>query len=219
MLTFSTEYIQNYVHFGNHIRMKVRRFRSNPKQCKSCFEYGHISDDCKNEKRCLDVQRPTNKIFHVMQNCFVFSVMGITLHLPSSNECPRKKFEREVIETANVECISIGSAKRQVVGANRSENSSYVAAIKKIKHVKRKVVVDGVHPLKNVNQSQSKAEVELSAAEVGPSAAEVELSAMEVELSAVEVVPLAAGAELSTGEAVLSAVEVGVSAAKLVSSP
>ena len=54
-------------------------------------------------------------------------------HSPSSNECPRKKFEREVIETANVERISIGSAKRQVMGANGSENSSYAAAIKKKK--------------------------------------------------------------------------------------
>ena len=91
------------------------------------------------------------------------------------------------------------------MGANRSENSSYADAIKKIKHVKRKVVVDRVHPLKNVNQSQSKAGVELSV--------------MEIELSAAEVGPSAAEAELSTGEVVLSAVEVGVSAAKLVSSP
>ena len=152
-----------------------------------------------------------------MQNCFVFFCDGN--HSPSSNECPRKKFERGVIETENVERISIESAKRQVMGAKRSENSSYAAAIKKIKHVKRKVVVDRVNPLKNVNQSRSKADVELSAvgvglsaAEVGPSAAEAELSAMEVELSA-------AKAALSTGEVVLSAVEVGVSAAKLVSSP
>ena len=99
----------------------------------------------KMKKDVLDVQRPTNKIFYVMQNCFVFFVMGITLHLLMS--VLEKKFKREV------ERISIGSAKRQVMGANRSENSSYAAAIKKIKHVKRKVVVDRVHPLKNVNQS------------------------------------------------------------------
>ena len=52
VLTFSAEYVLDYVHFGNHIRMKVRRFRSNPKQCRSCFEYAHISDDCTNE-RCF----------------------------------------------------------------------------------------------------------------------------------------------------------------------
>ena len=51
VLTFSTEYVPDYVHFGNHIKMKVRKFRSNPKQCISCFEYGHVSDDCKNEKK------------------------------------------------------------------------------------------------------------------------------------------------------------------------
>ena len=59
--------------------------------------------------------------------------------------------------------MSIGSAKRQVMGANKSENSSYAAAIKKIKSVERKEVVDRVHPVKNDTQSRSKAEVELSA--------------------------------------------------------
>ena len=226
MLTFSTEYIPDYVHFGNHIRMKVRRFRSSPKQCRSCFEYGHISDDCKNEKRCFRIRWSETHKQNISCHAKLFCFLCDGNHSLSSNECPRKKCKREVIETANVERISIGSAKRQVMGANRSENSSYAAAIKKIKLVKRKVVVDRVNPLKNVNQSRSKAEVELSAvgvglsaAEVGPSAAEVGPSAMEVELSAVEVGPSAAGAELSTGEVVLSAVEVGVSAAKLVSSP
>ena len=66
-------------------------------------------------------------------------------------------------------------------------------------------MLDRVHPLKNVNQSRSKAGVELYAMEV-------ELSAVEVGLSAME-------ADLSIGEVVLSAAEVGVSAAKLVSSP
>ena len=51
LLTFSIEYVPYYVHIGNHIKMKVRRFRSNSKQCRSCFEYDHISDDCKHEKR------------------------------------------------------------------------------------------------------------------------------------------------------------------------
>ena len=188
MLTFSTEYAPYYVHFGNHIRMKVRRVRSNPKQCRSCFEYAH-SDDCTNEKRCFRCSETHEQNIPCHAKLFCFLRDGN--HSPSSNECPRNKFEREVIETANVERISIGSAKRQVMGANRSENSSYVAAIKKIKHVKRKVMGDKVHPLQNVNHSRSKAGVELSAMEV----------------------------DLSTGEVVLSAVEVGVSAAKLVSSP
>ena len=113
VLTFSTEYVPDYVHFGNHIRMKVRRFRSNPKQCRSCFEYGHISDDCKNEKRCFRCSGTHKQNIPCHAKLFCFLCNGN--HSPSSNECPRKKFEREVIETANVECISIVSAKRQVM--------------------------------------------------------------------------------------------------------
>ena len=76
------------------------------------------------------------KILHVLQKSSVFFCDGN--HSPLSNECSRKKFEREVIETANVERISIGSAKRQMMAANRSENSSYAAAVRKIKSVKKK---------------------------------------------------------------------------------
>ena len=97
-------------------------------------------------------------------------------HSPSFNECLRKKIKREVIETPYVELISIGSAKRQVMGANKSENSSYAAAIKKRKFVERKEVVDRVHPVKNDTQSRSKAEVELSAAEVELSAVKLVFS-------------------------------------------
>ena len=51
-------------------------------------------------------------------------------HSPASRWCPRYRFEEEV-ETANNEHISIGSAKRIVMAANSSENSTYASAIKK----------------------------------------------------------------------------------------
>ena len=54
-------------------------------------------------------------------------------HSPASRRCPRYRFEEEVVETANNEHISIGSAKRIVMAANSSENSTYTSAIKKIK--------------------------------------------------------------------------------------
>ena len=53
-------------------------------------------------------------------------------HSPASR-CPRYRFEEEVVETANNEHISIGSAKRIVMAANSSENSTYASAIKKIR--------------------------------------------------------------------------------------
>ena len=85
----------------------------------------------KMKKRCFRCSETHERIIpcHAKLFCFLCD----RNHSPSSNECPRKKFEREVIETSDVERISIGSAKRQVMGANRSENSSYAAVMKKIK--------------------------------------------------------------------------------------
>ena len=54
-------------------------------------------------------------------------------HSPTSKECPRKKFEQEVVEVAQNLHISIGSAKRQVMSANRDPSSSYASAIKSMK--------------------------------------------------------------------------------------
>ena len=72
------------------------------------------------------------------------------------------------------------------MGANRSENSSYTAAIKKIKSAKRKEVVNRVHPLKNCTQPRSKAEVEPSAAKLVSSSQPKKLSSQEKHLPASE---------------------------------
>ena len=53
-----------------------------------------------------------------------------TILLFFSRNCPTYKFEQEVVEVANDNHISIGSAKRQVKGANKSPNSSYATAAK-----------------------------------------------------------------------------------------
>ena len=92
MLTLSTEYAPDYVHFGNHIRMNVTRFRSNPKQCRSCFEYGNISDGCKNEKRGYRCSETHEENIPCHAKLFCFLCDGN--HSPSSSECPRKKMER-----------------------------------------------------------------------------------------------------------------------------
>ena len=131
LLEFSTENLPDFVSFGDHVRMRVRRFRPNPKQCKNCFEYGHFVDNCRNSRRCSRCSAT-----HVLSNdCSkqYFCYLCDGRHSPMSNECPRKKFEREILDTADVERISIGSAKRQVMGANSNPNSSYANIIKNLK--------------------------------------------------------------------------------------
>ena len=159
LITFSTQHLPDFIHFGDHIRIKVRRFKPNPKQCKNCFEYGHISNNCMNDEKCF-VCSKTHDDAPCSSQMFCFHCDG--KHSPTSNECPRKRFEREVIETANVEYISIGNAKRKVMGANRNENSSYAAAIKKMKTMTRKPNVKRVIASKMNTPPQSKTKGESS---------------------------------------------------------
>lgn len=131
LLNFSTEYLPDHISFGEHVRVRVRRFKPNPKQCRRCLEYGHISDHCLKLQRCHRCSGTHEADFNCNLELFCFLCDG--KHSPSSNECLRRRFEREIVETADVEHISIGSAKRQIMGANRNENSSYAQVIKKMK--------------------------------------------------------------------------------------
>ena len=131
LLYFSSEYIPDYISFGNHVRVRVRRFKPSPRQCKSCFEYGHAREKCEQSQKCPNCSSIHETVTKCNKDAFCFLCGG--KHSPLSNECPRKKLEREIIETADIERISIGNAKRKVMGANKNENSTYANAINKMK--------------------------------------------------------------------------------------
>ena len=130
-LTFSSKYLPDHIVI-NHSMIKVKKARSNPRQCHNCFEYGHILKHCKACKRCKvcssehdvwDNACTLNKhCYHCKGN-----------HSPSSRECPRHLFEQEVMEVANNQYISIGSAKRQVMGANKHRESTYASVLGQMK--------------------------------------------------------------------------------------
>ena len=131
LLTFSSKYLPDHIVI-NHSMIKVKKARSNPRQCHNCFEYGHILKHCKACKRCKvcssehdvwDNACTLNKhCFHCKGN-----------HSPSSRECPRHLFEQEVMEFANNQYISLGSAKRQVMGANKHRESTYASVLSQMK--------------------------------------------------------------------------------------
>ena len=135
LLHFTTEFLPDFVNFGDHIRIKVRRFKPSPKQCRNCLEYGHVKDYCLKNQRCHRCSSHHEPEYVCRNEPFCF--WGEGKHSPISNECPRRKLEKEIVETADVERISIGSAKRQVMGANRNENSNYAKAISIMKSAKK----------------------------------------------------------------------------------
>ena len=150
LLHFTTEFLPDYVNFGDHVRIKVRRFKPSPKQCRNCLEYGHVKDYCLKNQRCHRCSSHHETDYECKNEPFCFLCEG--KHSPNSNDCPRRKLEKEIVETADVERISIGSAKRQVMGANRNENSNYAKAISIMKSAKKHEAVGKANTANNDDQ-------------------------------------------------------------------
>ena len=130
LLTFSSTYVPDYITF-DHLRVRVKKYRARPTQCYNCLEYGHIISRCFNLKKCNVCSQQHQEWGACEQPPYCFHCTGT--HSPTSKECPRNRFEQEVVDTAQNQHISIGSAKRQVMAANRDPCSSYALAIKKMK--------------------------------------------------------------------------------------
>ena len=130
MLTFCSSFLPEHIDIG-HLRIKVKKFRQNPTQCHNCFDYGHIMTRCQSKKKCYVCSAEHETWTGCTRPRFCLHCSGS--HSPNSRECPRRKLEQSIVEVAYNEKISIGSAKRQVMGANRDPNSTYASVIKKMK--------------------------------------------------------------------------------------
>ena len=97
LLTFSSAYIPDYITF-DHLRMRVKSYRARPTQCYNCFEYGHIISSCLNLKKCNTCSEHHQEWSICEQPPYCFHCSGN--HSPTSRECPRKRFEQEVVDTA-----------------------------------------------------------------------------------------------------------------------
>ena len=130
LLTFTSSFIPDIINL-EHTRIKVKKYYRRPTQCFKCFEYGHGYDKCKNERKCSHCSENHEPVQHCANNMHCFLCDGD--HSPKSRNCPRYQFEQEVLDVANNQYISIGSAKQVVMGANKTPNSSYAKVIKAMK--------------------------------------------------------------------------------------
>ena len=127
LVTFTCRYLPEIL-LMEHGHVKVKKFKSKPLQCFNCFEYGHSIKICQNDKKCniCSCHHKTNE--RCTEDEYCFNCKGS--HFPNSRECPRYKFEQEVVEVANNEHVSFGSAKRLIMGANKDLSSTYASIIK-----------------------------------------------------------------------------------------
>ena len=137
MLVFS-RFVPDYIYI-ELCRIKVKPFQQRPTQCFSCFEYGHVSDKCNNQSKCINCSEEHELPEFCPNQKYCFHCGGD--HSPNARMCPRYKFEQEILAVANNEYISIGNAKRIVMGANRSPDSTYAKIISKmnINRINRRV--------------------------------------------------------------------------------
>ena len=131
LLIFTTKYLPDYIYIDQFCT-KVKKFIQRPTQCYKCFEYGHVVHKCSNNRRCRNCSLEHRDDDECLARPFCFNCEGD--HPPSSRTCPRYKLEQEILEVANNNFISIGSAKRQVLSANKDVNSTYASAIKSFKY-------------------------------------------------------------------------------------
>ena len=130
MLTFTSSYLPDCITF-DHTRIKVKKFHQRPTQCFKCFEYGHGYDKCPNPRKCSKCSGEHDDVENCPNSKHCFLCEGN--HSPKSSDCPRFRFEQEILEVANNQHISIGSAKQIVMGANKSPDSSYAVVVKAMK--------------------------------------------------------------------------------------
>ena len=153
LLMFSKKYVPDSVYIC-YTPITVKKYKPKPRQCHKCLEFGHIKSACRNFARCSRCSEE-----HEEEECTkdVSCLNCGDQHRPLSKLCPRFGLEQEILEVADTEHISIGSAKRQVMAANEEPGSTYASAVRKmkVKNAKKKSVPENRNNTTKSNQSKT----------------------------------------------------------------
>ena len=133
LMFFSNRFLPEYITVCNS-RLRVKKFRPNPKQCRQCLDYGHVKSVCPNKEKCLNCSVEYEGEHRCSNIKFCFHCSGD--HGPTSRNCARYRFEQDIVAIAEDEHISFGSAKRRVLGANKDPSSTYASVVRQVKTIK-----------------------------------------------------------------------------------
>ncbi|XP_064108005.1 uncharacterized protein LOC135216560 [Macrobrachium nipponense] len=135
ILTFEDSDIPSYINLGNE-RVKVKPFLLKPLQCYNCFQYGHPSRFCKNNKLCNNCSAPEYGPCSKQPKC----INCEENHTPFNEKCSQYKYEEAAICTANAEHISISYTRKLI-----SQTKTYAMALNSVAPIKTQV--NNVAPL------------------------------------------------------------------------
>ena len=112
VLTFYGSCLPDYVHVGP-LRLRLKSFIDRPLQCFNCYEFGHGRKHCTNSPRC---GRCSALDAHSIDDCdkSPYCLHCRDAHQLRSRDCPKYRLEQDVLQLANMNHISIGSARREL---------------------------------------------------------------------------------------------------------
>ncbi|MPD01688.1 hypothetical protein E2C01_097227 [Portunus trituberculatus] len=112
LLTFVGSTLPDRVNVGP-INPRVRRFVSRPLQCFSCYSYGHGKSSCKEASRCGNFSA---LVSHSEEHCnaAAYCFHCRDAHQVCSRQYPRYRMEQDILQLANTQFISLGSARREL---------------------------------------------------------------------------------------------------------
>ena len=126
-LSFSCPSLPEFFYI-DHARIWVKPFKYRPTQCYKCFEYGHVSDSCSHAAKCYICSKEYHGE-HCNAEKYCFHCYGD--HSPNWRGCPQYAFQREVINTAHSNFVSLGEARHLVLGANKAPGATVASVVKK----------------------------------------------------------------------------------------
>ena len=151
LIFFSRSFIPDHIDVS-HSRITVKPYRQQPRQCYKCLEFGHVAQYCQISDRCHNCSSYHGKEESCTKFCINCNEVG---HSPTSKKCLRYRFEQSILETAYNERISIGSAKRKIMGANKDPSSTYASVVKNIKRVQVTGKTDATRPSSDISKSET----------------------------------------------------------------
>ena len=112
IFTFFGSFLPDSVRIGT-LHLRVKPFLDRPLQCYGCYKYGHGRKHCTERPRCGNCSALDS---HPTENCesnsYCFHCREA--HPVRSRQCSQYRLEQDILQMANTQFISLGSARREL---------------------------------------------------------------------------------------------------------
>lgn len=113
LISFFGSNLPDRVHIGP-LHLRVKPFVDRPLQCFSCYGYGHGKKYCTERPRCGNCSAlDSHSTAECEADAYCFHCQEG--HQLRSRQCPQYRLEQDILQLANSQFISFGSARRELL--------------------------------------------------------------------------------------------------------